>query len=275
MSFKANRVDLNIEFAHMSPSEALDIPHLFKDLEDEIYLTRELVKGAESSDKTYCLTLLVDDINDPQGPDVIVNWETVRQEFAKLGLLLDHILYESKLSTVGDSLLSLLARMAKTKGAAKTFSVRSRDLKMLRQIEAERPLDLLFRGGLSRRLAAPTKQWQQEVPHDLVKTAVVLSFNEKGDEPVTRYTCVTLATCWHLARLGVQPFKNVAELGMRFSEKPFIASNAISILPLEYLAVESHCLQVIRAIPDPAISSLWQNIQYHFVRSRYARLAYM
>ena len=137
---------------------------------------------------------------------------------------------------------------------------------MLQEEREEKPWDLFRQGlGLPETGRIPPSL---RSPRNLMSSAVMLKVPEAFEEkyPV-KYTCTALVTCWHLAWLGVEPFVGLTSKLERFSDTPFPASKAVTVLPLEYLTVESYAIQIIRNLDDPSISKLWKNLEYVFTGS--------
>ena len=257
------KVDVNVEFAHMFPSEMNYPDALHKRLKGSLIRTQEVIRQIESSGKSFCLSVLIDDVNDPSDAPIDLDGELMRTKFQEWGLPLDCYLLESELASSAGALLEMLGRKAKDVGGAISFSTRSRDFALLREEPETRPWEL-FR---SRQFSTKDDAGRAALraPRNLMSSAIMLKVPEEYEEkyPI-KYTCTTLAACWLLARLGVYPFIKATKHLQRFTETPFQADKALTILPLEYLTVESYALQLIRNISDPSIGKLWQNVEYVF-----------
>ena len=98
-----------------------------------------------------------------------------------------------------------------------------------------------------------------------MSSAIMLKVPEEfEDKYPIKYTCTTLAACWQLARLGVDPFVDATKHLQRFTKTPFQAHKALTILPLDYLTVEAYAIQLIRNVSDPSVGKLWQDVEYVF-----------
>lgn len=78
------------------------------------------------------------------------------------------------------------------------------------------------------------------------------------------YGCAALATCWQLARFGVEPYRNALNLESAKAAYEFVTPRTLTILPTKYMATEATVRDLISAIRPKSLRKLTEQMEYVF-----------
>ncbi len=192
-----HKVDYNIEFAHIYS----DQPELTDEQIKSAEVTKKLIKKITDENKTFVLTLLVDEYH-PKFHKL--NFNRFLEKLCSFGVPPTYIAYESKLISAAKLLMKSIPQ----------------DMKKTTKFH-------------------PTITVNEKITYLVDKTGKKIKLRTKGSiVHFSRYTCAILSTAWVLLRLGVIQAKNAVELTGMTKPKPFAAKNIINVLPKKYEGVE-------------------------------------
>lgn len=202
------KVDYNIEFAHIYSDQ--------KDLTNEqlesARLTKKIVDDLIKKNKTFVLTLLVDEYH-PEFHKL--NFNKFLKKLEKEGVPPTYIAYESRMVSAAKLLMKSIPDNFK------------KTAKFHPKIEVtERITSLICKDGREIKL-----ETQGNIIH------------------FSRYTCAILSCAWVLLRLGVIQAKNAIELTGLTQPKPFAGKEVINVLPKKYSSVELANKNIIKSTP--------------------------
>ena len=192
-----HKVDYNIEFAHIYSDQLELTDEQIKSAE----VTKKLIKKIVNENKTFVLTLLVDEYH-PKFHKL--NFGRFLKKLDSLGVPPTYIAYESKMISAAKLLMkSIPGDMKKTTKFHPTITV------------------------------------NEKITYLVDKTGKKIKLRTKGSiVHFSRYTCAILSTAWVLLRFGVIQAKNAVELTGMTKPKPFAAKNIINVLPKKYEGIE-------------------------------------
>jgi hypothetical protein len=236
--------------------------------------------------------VLIDDYNGPNDLEAEIAYDLLAEQ----GLPPDHICFEAKFAgDLADTLIDSLDKGYIHKGENDDilFDFQTVDLRLwvpvptkksFREMLIELPEEpaekakkrsfrqLLVEDGLPNiqtnprnlparpSLSADTETYLRESYQS--RTEIVL--RRKLDSGYQQYSCPLLASCWYLARLGVEPFSEVEKTVVSFTGKPFFGKKLITILPISYLKIEATVYEILAASKRKAIRRKRNNFSYHF-----------
>ena len=191
------KVDYNIEFAHIYS----DQPNLTDEQIKSAKVTKKLIKKITNDNKTFVLTLLVDEYH-PEFHKL--NFNKFLKKLSSLDVPPTYIAYESKMISAAKLLMKSIPH----------------DMKKTMKFH-------------------PTITVNEKITYIVDKTGKKIKLKTKGNVVhFSRYTCAILSTAWVLLRLGVIQAKNAVELTGMTQPKPFASKNIINVLPKKYEGVE-------------------------------------
>ena len=192
--------DVNIEFCHIYADSLDDVD--FSHLRPGLVATKEVIETLENAGKSYSLNILIDNYF---VKNKSYDFNRLMGFLSSEGFSPDGVYLEADLHSVCEIFISML-----------------KPVSILRQ-----PLEIIFKaGGLDTHLFGPSsgdtlkgaflsgiKSLPDEETQELSSfrnrdrcqhssRTVIVQYRE--DE--VRYSCPLLATCWVMARFGVQPF---------------------------------------------------------------------
>lgn len=232
----------NIEFCHIYAGDVLEQDTLVRTVA-EYNKALNLVDGA-----SFSLNVLIDDYNGKGEVDTA----TLIKEFLGMGVNVNYIAAESFFTSSAEYLLEVLLDNKKIgadeENTTAVLEVKSENLHMwddyveVQAIPlAQRNLDLL----LNSKGASPYPIVLNNAKKYSAK--VFLKYQTTNG---TRYACPLLATCWYLARLGVEPFYDKDMfIDVADSSQSFIGTDLLTLLPSYYLQVEATIRQIISFTP--------------------------
>lgn len=257
-----NRVDFNIEYAHIYAS---DINGDLRKLQRNIERTNLIVKSLRSQKKSYALSVLIDDYSEDQDE---VELSQIEGIFADLGLIPDHIVMESAMAAQAHFLLETLPeKNLKKIGDEIVFQSESKDIHFSQLVKDKRR----YKSAFMERSQLGRNEWEakRQKEYLLLKEERIHSNSDlllcHTMGSVTRFSCPLLAACWYLARLGVEPFSSPVVRGLD-GNRPFVGQSLITVLPLGFLKVEATAMDLIRISRAKRISKCRKKVEYFFTQ---------
>lgn len=253
-------VDYNIEYAHIYSS---DLNGNLSNVSRNIEKTKVLLETLNNKSSSYSLSVLVDDYSEDQSP---IPSSEIFELFFSLGLSPDNVVMESEMIKEADSLIKNLPEKFLIQEENRyIFKSESKDIHFAELFQERKR----YKSEVMDRINMGTEAWnemqkkkllnlkQQRVHSD---SNLIIYFN---DGKTIRYSCPLLAACWYLTRLGVEPFYSSIKQSLN-STKPFIGKNLITILPLNFLKVESTAIELIGLCKSKSIYKCKRRIEYYF-----------
>jgi len=199
------KVDYNIEFAHVYSDQV----GLNEEQIESAKVTKKLIDNLIKQNKTFVLTLLVDEYH-PEFHKL--NFNKFLKELEKFGVPPTYIAYESRMISAAKLLLKAIPK----------------DMKKTVKFHPKIPIkeEITYLINNNKEIKLKTK-------------AQVVHFS--------RYTCALLSCAWVLLRFGVIQAKNAVELTGLTEPKPFAGKNIINVLPKKYKGVEIANKNLIKA----------------------------
>lgn len=256
------KVDYNIEYAHLyADDERVSIG---KEQEKSIELTEEVIEKLERKGKTYSLNLLIDNYN---GNVDRVDEDHLYSQLEEKGIAPDYIVYEADLVRAADSLIDKIRDSYIKRGENEiSFTSSSDDFKLW---EAEQDLSFkerFFENQIESKDNIRDKRLNHTVARrdsNLTTAEIVLKYvSNEADE--VRYTCPLLTACWHLARLGVDPFQEAVDDIKSYSSKPFFGKYLFTVLSSQYLKIEGTAMELISLASSKRIKENKERFKYRF-----------
>lgn len=257
---KENVVDYNIEYAHVYVSE---IKENLSKLNSSIEKTLSILDDLNRKKMSYSLSILVDDYSDNKET-------TTKKEIISLcmGLKLppDHVVMESELVKSARFFISKLPeRSLLSQDNKMYFKSESTDIHFSDLLKDKRRYKAIFieKAEMGRKAWVEQKQkkyiaFRQQRCHS--NSSLVLYYDDGKN---VRYSCPLLAACWYMVRLGVEPFFSSIQSKL-IQNKPFVGNKLITVLPIEFLKVESTAIELIGLSKTKVISKNRKKIEYHF-----------
>lgn len=78
------------------------------------------------------------------------------------------------------------------------------------------------------------------------------------------YGCAAMATCWQLARFGVEPYTGAMKLESAMPWREFVTPRTLTILPAKYMATEATVRDLVSAIRPKSLRKLVGQMDYVF-----------
>jgi len=254
-------VDYNIEFGHLYLSKIEDAVKNGV-LKKSIELAKLLTSVLSNQGKSYSLNVLLDDYNTDCKE---VDKEEIKELYRRFGLVPDHIVLESKMVESADNFLKYLPPDSLfSKDNSLVYHSQSTDIHFTELLRDTRRLKEIFldkvkKGGVSSEKDKSYLSLQQQRCHS--NNTIVLVYNQNGQ---VRYGCPLLAACWHLSRLGIEPFYTNIQTQLT-NQKSFTGKQILTILPNEYMKVESTALELIGLSKTKTIKKCRKRMEYFFV----------
>jgi len=256
-----NVVDYNIEYAHVYVS---DITENLSKLDLNIEKTISIIDDLNRKKMTYTLSVFVDDYSDN---DKTINVNEIISLCNSLRLPPDHVVMESEMAKTAENFIDKLPeRYLLSEDNKMYFKSESTDIHFSDLLKDRRRYKAIF----IEKAEMDRKAWEEQKQKEYLalrqqrchsNSSLVLYYNDGKD---VRFSCPLLAACWYMARLGVEPFYSSIQNKLSIN-KPFIGNKLITVLPLEFLKVESTALELIGLSRTKVISKNRKKIEYHFI----------
>ena len=245
-------VNYNIEYAHLY---AYEIARGVTDtLRRSALRTSRIVEELESRGATYTLCVLVDDYSstDPVDPDRVLDL------VEEAGLRPHVVCYEGDMAECARDLLEALPDrniVRADQGVRVTAGVPESILMWPEPPpgESEELTSEELRVVPLTRLRSTRAYSNLEV--------ILETVDSEGD---IRWSCPALAACWNLARLGIEPFEEGLVTRHGLGPRPFIGERLITVLPTEYMKVESTAMEILSMCRPKPLRKARKRMSYIF-----------
>ena len=251
------RMDYNIEFAHVYSAESIAI--VSTEQQEGVRRTRQIIQELSQQGTSFALSLLVDDYNRSRPFDP----GAAAYALDKAGLSPQFIMPESALVQVADSLIHMLpAKFLYETDDGLFLSTRSRDpLLWVSSTESpERDFLEIFLDRQAKDSQAFSTSANKTSPFQTT-SVLCLRYVERGQ---VQYSCPLLTACWHLMRLGIPPFNSASDALFRVSDGSFFAERLITVLPSKYLKVEAAAMEIISLSKSKRVRRCKDLLEYLF-----------
>ena len=228
-----------------------------------------VVNSFKAKGKTYSLNVLIDDYNDESGE---ISDDYVHRELANAGLAPDHIVRESLLAgkaaeALIDSMADRFLHIAEERGEL-SFVGESSDL-YLWAANPDESVRRSFWDYVQGRTEIPLSTKDEGTVERLVRRRALQSRSEivlryRIEDGTVRYTCPLLTLCWHLMRLGVEPFAEETARINSFTATPFPGDRLLTILPASYLKLEATTMELLLSCQPKRIRKRKGSLDYLF-----------
>jgi len=254
-------VDYNIEYAHVYAS---DIRENLSRLDSNIEKTISILDDLNRKKMSYSLSVFVDDYSEHK--------ETIdHKEIISLcnGLKLppDHVIMESAMAEVAKFFINKLPeRYLLSEDNTMYFKSESTDIHFSNLLKDRRRYKAIF----IEKAEMGKKAWEEQKQKEYLalrqqrchsNSSLILYYD---DGKSVHYSCPLLAACWYMARLGVEPYFSSIQKKLT-RKRPFIGKRLITVLPIEFLKVESTAIELIGLSKTKVISKNKKKIEYHFI----------
>jgi len=254
------KADVNIEIAHTYLLNK-DSSNILQDEQvKSITIAKDIIAKLTSEGKKATTCILVDDYNSIFSFDEKNIYEAV----CTTGLIPDYIVKESIFSNYADYLVSNLPeKYIQQDNNNIAFQTKSDNL-LLWGIESKQDnedfMQIFIKQTLGNDKGLRLPQQSTEISN-FTSSVTLKSFDSDG---LSRYACVLLTACWHLSRLGVEPFSEISKKIYKCSENPFFGETILTILPSKYLKIEALARELIGACTTKTISKKKRKMEYIF-----------
>lgn len=257
---KLQKVDYNIEYAHVYASEIVNYSEYFQQSADK---TKQVIRAYETKGLTYSLAVLIDDYtNEAKSVDI----SDIRTSLRDAGLEPDYIVLESVMASVAEKLItSLPDKYLKYDNGRTMFLTQLSDP----HIDELTPLAKRYKTIFVERVTG-RRSSDSHLDSELIRSvqqnrtrsssSIILS---TGEGHTKRYSCPLLAACWHLMRLGLNDFETPIQYASKHSNS-MVGQRLISILPVEFLKVEATALELMKLSRSKTISKASRRVEYFF-----------
>lgn len=265
------KVDFNIEYAHIYADEFHKDVIIGEEQIRSIEVVKQIIGNLESTGKTYSLNILVDDYNEEATK---VDEEVLFSQLNEIGSPPDHIMRESQLAVSSAEILieAMPERyLNKQKSYELTFTPKTNDIRLWASNHEDRSFRRIFweysQGEKKEEISK--ERVLRERAEALIsresfrtKSEIVLKYIDNGG--TTRYTCPLLTACWHLVRVGVEPFAEEYKNLKSFTSKPFFGEKLITVLSSSYLKIEGTAMEIISLAKSRTIKKQKNRLEYYF-----------
>jgi len=282
-------VDYSIEFAHMYGGSLQD-GRLTPEQEESARIACDFAEKLRRDGFSCSLCVLIDDYNEPMEVDEA----SVHELLSGCGAPPDHILRESQFARQHAAALidAIDSRyLQESKDGELMFDARTDDIRLWAPLPDSKSFREMLRdpfGDLvpprkstSFRLSLLEKQshrqtlsvrstteamsvGEQRYSRSTYQSRTEIVLSRKNDDGNETYACPLLAACWHLARLGIEPYEQAAGSAVSFSDRPFFAKRLVTILPAAYLKIEATAFEIISSVKLRSVRKQRYKLSYHF-----------
>lgn len=260
MVTKNSKQHYNVEYAHLYSA---DVSGDLAFLDENIERTRSIIDRLSHYGISYCLSVLIDDYSEAFG---YVDPESIITVLSDRGLTPDYVVMESEMAHHADYFIKFLPKKylieddnqvvfqsASNDSNFPSLRAPARRYKSIFMEKAHTEKGKWDREEHRRRITLRQQRCQSD-------SSIVLC-HDTGSQ--VRYSCPLLTACWYMARLGVEPFTTPFAYRRKGCES-FIGNRILTVLPIDFLKVESTAVELISLSRTKPISKRKKQIEYHF-----------